>query len=105
MINLQLALYRHSKTGNYYLKIGEGVHTETGERFVIYVAASKDRNQSGFWLRPKQMFEEMIDRDGKQTPRFERIIHSDIERSFTEYFQKVTTTSTYLQEIIHCMMK
>ena len=105
MINLQLALYRHNKSGNYYLKIGEGTHTETQELFVIYVAASKERSQSGFWLRPKKMFEEMLELDGKQSPRFGRIIHPDIERAFTEYFQKVTTTSIFLQEIIYCMLR
>ena len=105
MINLQLELYQHTKTGNYYLKVGEGMHTETGEKFVVYVTASKGRQQEGFWIRPKSMFEEQIEINGKLVSRFQRINHPDIERSFTEYFQKVTTTSVYLQEIIHHLLK
>lgn len=29
-------MYRHSKTGNYYVLLGTGTHTETQEQFVVY---------------------------------------------------------------------
>lgn len=59
--------YRHFK-GNIYFVIAVGVHTETGEKFVVYREASRDINAQ-IWIRPLDMFTDTV--GGK--PRFERI--------------------------------
>jgi hypothetical protein len=58
--------YRHYK-GQEYEVIGEASHTETGEVFVVYRALYGDRN---VWVRPKDMFCEAVDIDGRRQQRF-----------------------------------
>jgi len=63
-------LWRHFKGGNYQI-VTVAVHTETGERFVIY----RD-NVGDVWARPLEMFLEEVPK-GKENPtgqkyRFER---------------------------------
>lgn len=60
-----LGKYRHYK-GNEYEVIGEGIHTETGEKFVIYKALSKPE----IWVRPYDMFFERVVINGEEIPRF-----------------------------------
>ncbi len=57
--------YRHYK-GNEYKILGVGKHSETNEDFVVY--QSPDGGQ--IWLRPVQMFFEVVEWEGKQVPRF-----------------------------------
>jgi len=57
--------YRHFK-GNEYKVLGVGKHTETGEDFVVY--QSPEGGQ--VWIRPVQIFFEVVERQGKQVPRF-----------------------------------
>jgi len=61
--------YRHYK-GNEYEVIGEGTHTETEERLVIYKALYEPYS---IWVRPFDMFFETITIDGKTIPRFTKI--------------------------------
>lgn len=61
--------YRHYK-GNTYQVIGVAHHSETMEELVVY-RALYDMNE--LWIRPKKMFEETIEVDGKRVPRFEYI--------------------------------
>ncbi|MCB9963991.1 MAG: DUF1653 domain-containing protein [Rhodospirillales bacterium] len=61
--------YRHYK-GNTYNVIGMGKHTETLEEFVIY---QDSREKEKIWIRPKAMFFETVEMDGKTIPRFEEI--------------------------------
>ena len=61
--------YRHFK-GTEYEVIGIARHSETEEPMVVYRALYGDH---GFWVRPASMWNEEIDRDGKQFRRFERI--------------------------------
>lgn len=58
--------YRHFK-GNEYEVIAIARHSETLEEMVVYRALYGER---GLWVRPKAMFEETVERDGKTFPRF-----------------------------------
>ncbi len=60
--------YRHFK-GNEYEVIGIARHSETTEPMVVYKALYGD---GGIWVRPAQMWNETIERDGKQYKRFEK---------------------------------
>lgn len=64
---IKLGRYRHFK-GNEYEVIGMAKHSETLEEFVLYKALYGDK---GFWVRPKEMFFENVERDGKVMKRFE----------------------------------
>ena len=62
-------LYQHFK-GKYYEVIDIAHHSETEEPMVIY------RPQYGkkqLWVRPAEMWTEMIERDGYSGPRFRRV--------------------------------
>ena len=61
--------YRHFK-GNEYEVVDFAKDSETSERMVIYRALYGDR---ALWVRPYEMFREIIERDGKRMRRFERI--------------------------------
>lgn len=63
------AYYRHFK-GNVYRVLHIAKHSETLEEMVVYQAMYGER---GIWVRPKSMFEEVIERDGKTFRRFEPI--------------------------------
>ncbi len=58
--------YRHFK-GNEYEVIGLARHSETQEEMVIYRALYGD---FGLWVRPAQMWNETVERDGKTFRRF-----------------------------------
>ena len=62
--------YRHFK-GNEYEVIGIAKHSETEEPMIVYKALYGD---GGIWVRPAEMWNEMISRDGKTVRRFERIV-------------------------------
>lgn len=59
-------LYRHYK-GNDYQVIGTAIHSETGERLVVYRPCYGER---GLWVRPLAMFMETVDVDGERRHRF-----------------------------------
>ena len=61
--------YRHYK-GNEYQVIGEGTHTETEEKLVIYKALYEPFD---IWVRPYDMFFETVEIDGVTRPRFEKV--------------------------------
>lgn len=63
---MKLGIYKHYK-GNLYRVIGVAGHTETKDELVIYQSLYGD---FGLWARPRTMFEETIEIDGKVTPRF-----------------------------------
>ena len=60
-------IYRHFK-GNRYELIEIATHSETGEKFVVYRALYGEREM---WIRPVEMFDETIVRDGKTIKRFQ----------------------------------
>jgi cupin 2 domain-containing protein len=59
--------YRHYK-GNEYTVLGTARHSETLEELVVY---RQEYGEHGLWVRPKQMFSEMVKVDGKEVPRFQ----------------------------------
>lgn len=65
--------YRHFK-GNIYRVLHIAKHSETLEEMVVYQAMYGER---GVWVRPKAMFEEVIERDGKSFRRFEPISETE----------------------------
>ena len=62
-------LYRHFK-GNMYRVIGTARHSETMEEVVVYQALY---GEMGLWVRPRNMFLETVERDGKIFQRFELV--------------------------------
>jgi len=61
--------YRHYK-GNEYIVLGVAKHSETLDEMVVY---QQDYGEQGLWVRPKEMFLETVEVDGRQIPRFEFI--------------------------------
>jgi len=61
--------YRHYK-GNDYIVIETARHSETEEEMVVY---RQDYGERGLWVRPKGMFMESVNIDGREVPRFEYI--------------------------------
>lgn len=60
-------VYRHFK-GNLYEVQAVATHSETLEKYVVYRALY---GEGGVWVRPLEMFEETVERDGKRFKRFE----------------------------------
>ena len=61
--------YRHYR-GNEYEVIGEGTHTETEETLMIYRSV---KDPAVIWVRPYEMFFEMVEVDGLTVPRFTKL--------------------------------
>ncbi|MDH5597104.1 MAG: DUF1653 domain-containing protein [Candidatus Peregrinibacteria bacterium] len=83
MKNLKTGKYQHYK-GKYYEVIGLARHSETLEELVTYRALyeSEEFGKNALWARPKSMFLENVDVNGKSIPRFRFILpqkhlHSD----------------------------
>ncbi len=69
MEEIQSGRYRHYK-GNEYEVLGTARHSETLEEMVVYRALY---GEYGLWVRPKSMWFETIERDGKKMRRFEKV--------------------------------
>lgn len=68
---MKLGIYRHYKGKNYKV-IGLCHHSETLEEMVLYETLYE--NDIGhLWVRPKKMFEEKVEFQGKMVDRFEYI--------------------------------
>ncbi len=63
--------YRHYK-GEEYVVLNIANHSETLEELVVYEAQYDDSEfgNNAVWVRPRAMFEEEIDIDGKMADRF-----------------------------------
>lgn len=69
---LALGIYRHYKGGVYEV-IGLACHTETLEWMVIYRSEMREKQGvSSVWVRPYDMFVEVVEIDGVKVPRFEK---------------------------------
>lgn len=66
MSEIKLGKYRHFK-GNEYEVIGIAKHSETLEPMVVYRALY---GEGGLWVRPAEMWDEIVERDGERFPRF-----------------------------------
>ena len=71
---MRLGKYKHYK-GHKYEVIGVARHSESLEELVIYKALyeSEEFGKNAIWARPKKMFLETININGKTIPRFEFI--------------------------------
>lgn len=69
------ARYRHYKNEKEYTVLALARHSETLEELVVYRAeyATPDFPTGQVWVRPRTMFEEMVERDGVLVPRFSKI--------------------------------
>ena len=68
--SLQPGKYRHFK-GDIMEVIGIGLHSESLEEFVVYRHVTGERaGEPHLWVRPVRMFLEVVERDGRQVPRF-----------------------------------
>ena len=61
--------YRHFK-GKEYEVLGTARHSETMEELVVYRALY---DEGGCWVRPRSMWTEMVEHDGRRVRRFTRI--------------------------------
>lgn len=66
MRDLKPGKYKHFK-GKLYEVIGVAKHSETKEELVVYRALDSSQE---LWIRPKLMFLETINVDGKKVLRF-----------------------------------
>ena len=73
-MELKKGKYRHFK-GNEYELVDIALHSETMEPMVVYRALY---GQQGLWVRPAAMWNEHIDRDGYQGPRFQYVGEKDL---------------------------
>lgn len=62
---MKKGIYRHFKGGMYEV-LGIVIHSETEEEMVIY----RSLKNNSLWVRPKKMWEEKIEREGKIYQRF-----------------------------------
>lgn len=62
---MKKGIYRHFKGGMYEV-LGIAIHSETEEKMVIY----RSLKNNSLWVRPKKMWEEKIEREGKIYQRF-----------------------------------
>jgi hypothetical protein len=69
---LKLGKYKHVK-GKLYEVIGIARHSDTLEELVVYKALyhSEEFGNNALWVRPKKMFLETVEVNGKKVPRFE----------------------------------
>ena len=74
-MSVKKGIYQHYQ-GNLYQVIGVGRHCETLEEMVIYQALTNDY---GIWVRPRQLFEEKVNYQGQEYPRFRYIQSSGEE--------------------------
>lgn len=72
MEKIKLGKYKHFK-GMIVEVIGIAFHSETMEEMVVYnhLDSVKGKDSNTLWIRPKKMFLESVNVDGKETPRFE----------------------------------
>ena len=69
MEDITLGIYKHYK-GNEYRVLGIATHSETLEKMVVYQALY---GTYGIWVRPINMWNEVVEVNGQQVKRFEFI--------------------------------
>ena len=72
MQEVKLGKYKHYK-GKFYQVIGAALHSETLEEFVVYkpLYTPEIKFKDRLWIRPKSMFLEKVNLEGKLMQRFE----------------------------------
>ena len=72
-MSLEKGIYRHYK-GNLYEVLGVAQHSETLEHLVVYKTLYGDFST---WVRPLDMFQQSVEKDGEQVARFEFVESSE----------------------------
>lgn len=75
MSTIRPGRYRHYK-GQDYVVVDVARHSETEEELVVY---RQDYGDRGLWVRPKSMFCELVEVEGRQVPRFQ-CIEPEVQR-------------------------
>ena len=67
--------YRHYKNGQLYQVLNFATHTETGEVMVVYQGLydTEDLGSKPVFVRPREMFEEKVEVNGKEVNRFSEV--------------------------------
>lgn len=65
--DIQKGLYEHYKNGKHYEVVDVALHSETLEEMVVYRALYGEHI---VWVRPRAMFFEEVEKEGKRVPRF-----------------------------------
>lgn len=68
-MEIKLGKYKHFK-GNEYSVIAIAKHSETLEPMVVYQALYGEKS---IWVRPAAMWNEIVEKDGYNGPRFQYI--------------------------------
>lgn len=71
---MKKGVYRHYKGAQYWVE-RVVTHSETEEELVIYQALY---GEHGWWARPLEMFQETVNIDGEQIPRFEFLTETSV---------------------------
>lgn len=64
---LRKGIYKHYKSDDQYEALGVAIYENTGEDVVVYQAQYGDKKM---FVRPLSQFEEMVEWNGEQVPRF-----------------------------------
>ena len=80
--------YRHFK-GNVYEVIGIARHSETEEPMVVYRALY---GEGGLWVRPAEMWNEQVNRDGKTYHRFYRLDRIERVEKYERLFDEAAAS-------------
>ena len=82
-------LYQHTKSGRLYEVVVPVLHTETGEKLVLYRALYRSNDLADeygdypLFVRPYEMFFEEIELGGQRVPRFQKVDDAAFRPSVT----------------------
>ena len=82
-------IYRHFK-GNHYRVLSIARHSETTEPMVVYRALYGD---GGVWVRPADMWNETVNRDGKTYQRFHPLSAAERVAFYEQLFDEVSAAA------------
>ena len=81
-------LYRHFK-GNYYRVLSIARNSETTEPMVVYQALY---GNGGIWVRPADMWNETLEREGRAVRRFQPLSMEERVAFYEQIFDEVRNT-------------
>ena len=85
---IQPGRYRHFK-GNAYEVVGIARHSETEETMVVYRALY---GEGGLWVRPAEMWNEIVERNGKTYRRFYRLDRIERVEKYERLFNEAAVS-------------
>ena len=85
---IQPGRYRHFK-GNEYEVVGIARHSEIEEPVVVYRALY---GEGGLWVRPADMWNETVERDGKTYKRFYHLDRIERVEKYERLFDEAATS-------------